>query len=203
MNKFIFLTLIFFISSCGESFKDSESSLVSVNNQNTGATKKFISKNILSGIFSQENYHIQARLVEKDSFIELFSHFTDFDLEDGLKVRFEKQEVKLIVKISVQGWPEKVLFEKENYFLNQKEIDFKIEVHNGVDYGFRVQLWESFVNKTGLVKENSAVLTGENLIADSFAKKMSFYGKGRGLKWGIKLFHSHLIKGNRISPRIL
>ena len=76
-------------------------------------------------------------------------------------------------------------------------------MENGTNYGFRVRVWENFINKRGVLKRETEALTGENLIADSFVKGLTFYTKGHGLKWGIQLFRSRLIEGARISPRSL
>ena len=88
-------------------------------------------------------------------------------------------------------------------FLSRNELDLTVEVDNRASYGFRIRVWENFINRKGVVKKKMDVLTEENLMADSLAQDMLFYARGQGLNWGIKLFHSQLIKGARISPKLL
>ncbi len=168
-----------------------------------GPVVRYSSKTTLPGVLSKEYYLIKAYFPKKDSHLKLFSHYRGFDFEDGVRVLFEREGDSLRIKISVKGWPEKVLFEKENYFSNQNELDCSVEVDNGTSYGFRVQVWENFVNRTGILKDKAGLLTDENLLVDSLQENLTFYTKGQGLKWGIQLFRAQLIKGSRISPKVL
>ena len=94
------------------------------NKQVESSITRFTSQKTLSGILSKEYYLIKAYFQEDHSNLELFSHFNGFELRDGVKVLFERQQDKLTIKISVQSYPYKVLFEQENYFLNNNEVNF-------------------------------------------------------------------------------
>ena len=195
---------IFYLCSCNKAFIAENKSFIEQNSvQNDSSVIRFVSKKTLSGVLSKEYYLLKAYFQAKYSKLELFSHFRGFDLEDGVKIQFERESAQLSIKISVQGYPNKILFEKEDYFLNSNEVDFSLEVDNGTNYGFRVRIWKNFVNRNGILKSKTEVLNGENLIADSLLKKLTFYTKGQGLKWGLKLFRVRLIEGARVSPMIL
>ena len=163
---------------------------------------RLVSQSALPGVLSKEHYLIKAYFPE-ESRLELFSHFQGFDLEDGVKIQFLRKKRRLTIKVSVQGFPGKILFEREDYFSSSQEGDWTLELDNGTNYGFRVRVWENFINKSGILKAQAKVLTGENLLADSLSKGLTFYDRGWGLKWGFKLFRSRLIEGARVSPRVL
>ena len=163
---------------------------------------RLVSQSTLPGVLSKEHYLIKAYFPE-DSRLELFSHFQGFDLEDGVKIYFLREKRGLTIKISVQGFPEKILFEREDYFSSSLEGDWTLEIDNGTNYGFRVRVWENWTNKSGFLKTKSKILTNENLLADSLSKGLTFYDRGWGLKWGFKLFRVRLIEGARVSPKVL
>ena len=205
MKEVHFLLCVFCFCSCNTSLFIAETKQPVERNpiQNDSSTARFISKTALSGILSKEYYLIKAYFPADPSRLDLFSHFSGFDWEDGINVQLERKKIGLVIKISVQGYPDHILFEREDYFLNSNEVDFSVEVENGTNYGFRVRIWENFVNRSGILKNKIEVLTGENLIADSLLENLTFYTKGQGLKWGLRLFRSRLIEGVRVSPVIL
>ena len=195
------LVLLFFLCAC-DSSPELRQIVKEEQTLNDSSETNFISQQALSGILSKEYYLIKARFQE-DSRLELFSHFRGFLHEDGLKILFERHSGKLRIKITVQDYPYKTLFEREDYFLNSALGDFSLEVENGTEYGFRVRVWENFINRKGIVKRKTPALRDENLIADSFLKGLVFHGKGQGLKWGLKLYRARLIEGARISPAVV
>lgn len=160
--------------------------------------KTFYSPNNLSGILSKEYYEIKARFSTEKSSLKLFSHSRHPNLNDGVQIKINREDEKIKVVLAVQAYPEKVLFEKNNYFENQLEIDWTLKVENGTRYGFRVQIWENFLNTTGIIKQPTSLLTKQNQLADSLKKSLTFYTKGQGLKWGIRTFKSDLISAFRI-----
>jgi len=164
---------------------------------------RFVSKNTLSGILSKEYYVVQADLPSDQSQVELFSHFRGFDLEDGVRVQLQRHKMDLMIYISVSGYPKRMLLTKNNYFVDSQTLDMTIAVENGTRYGFRVQVWENFINKTGVLKESKDILTAENLLVDSLFEGFTFYTKGQGVKWGLKLSYAHFIKGTRVGSREL
>lgn len=204
MKKFLLSFFIFYFCSCNKIFvAETRLFIERDDQQGDSSVVRFTSKKPLSGVLSREHYLVKAYFQEEGSNLELFSHFKGFELRDGVKVQFERQGNRLTIKTSVYGYPHKVLFEKEDYFLNSNEVDFSVEVENGTNYGFRIRIWENFINKSGILKSQTEALTGENLIADSLAKGLTFYTKGKGLKWGIQLFRARLIEGARTSPMVL
>ena len=195
---------VFCLCSCERAFvSDTEESIKGKRIKNYGSFTYFLSENPLSGIFSKEHYLIKAYFQEEGSKLELFSHFKGFAFEDGVKIQFKRKKDGLVVQASVQAYPEQTLFEREDYFLNSGEVDFTVEVENGTDYGFRVRVWENYVNRKGVVKTKTEILTGESQLADSLEEALTFYDKGQGLKWGIKLFRARLVEGARVSPKSL
>ncbi len=201
----IFIKILFCFCSCNSFFMSETYLSIEEMNliQNDNSVMRFLSKKPISGVLSKEYYLIKAYLPSEMSQLELFSHFRGFDLEDGVRVQFERKAFHLVVKVSIQGYPDKLLLKKENYFLNNNEIDFTVEVENGVSYGFHIQIWENFVNRNGILKHKVGILSNENLLVDSLSEGLIFYTKGQGVKWGLKLSHSNLIEGARISPRVL
>ena len=205
MKKIHFLLCGFCFCSCNTSFFIDETKQLIERNpiQNDSSAIRFISKTPLSGVLSKEYYLIKAYFLADHSRLDLFSHFRDFGWEDGINVQLERKKTGLVIKISVSGYPAQILFEREDYFLNSNEVDFSVEVENGTNYGFRVRIWENFVNKSGILKNKTEVLTGENLVADSLLENLTFYTRGQGLKWGFRLFRSRLIEGARVSSMVL
>lgn len=167
------------------------------------STAYFVSEKPLSGILSRENYKIKAQFFFDRSRLDLFSHFHGFEREDGVRVVFERQKEGLVIRVSIQSYPEQILFEDKNYFSKGNMADWTIAVNNGTSSGFRVRVWENFLNKSGILKKPVDFLTDENLIADSLLEPLIFYTKGPGLRWGMRLFRTRLIKGVRVSPRDL
>ena len=164
----------------------------------SGAIKHFRSTQNLGSLLSKEHYKIKARLIEKDSKLELFSHSRASHLEDGIRIKIQRQNQDLIVQIGIENYPNKTLLKKIDYFKKQKEMDWTLEVENGTLYGFRVQIWENFLNRSGFIKKQTELLTPENKIADSLKSKLTFYTKGKGLKWGIKTYKTDLISAHRV-----
>ena len=163
----------------------------------------FISDGRLSGILSEEYYQIKAYFLFEDSHLELFSHFNGFQIKDGVRILFERQGESLVIKTSVQAHFEKILFEDKGYFSKNNLGDWTIAVTNGTEEGFRVRVWENFIDKMGAFKKPIEFLVQESLLADSLLENLIFYTKGTGLLWGMKLFRSRLIKGERVSPKVL
>ena len=202
-NIFLWLCFAFCFCACEDFMRKPHKLSIYGSNQPNKYTIRFVSRKPLSEIFSKEHYRIKASFPEDHSKLILFSHFQGFELENGIKLTLQRDESQLLIKLSVQAYPDQVLFEGENYFLNNNEVDFTIEVENGTNYGFRVRIWENFLNRKGIVKQPASFLTGENLIADSLSEDLTFYDKGQGLKWGLELLRVRLIEGSRVSPRVL
>ncbi|MDE0092101.1 MAG: hypothetical protein OXN83_02310 [Oligoflexia bacterium] len=200
MKQIRVLFFIIFFCSCDKHFTIEEA-LIKDENLTDHSTRHYISPGALPGLLSTEYYKIKAHLNQDSSYLVLFSHFNSLELEDGVKVKFERDKTRLIIEISVQNFKWESLSEIEDYFLNNKEIDLTVEVKNGVGKGVFVRIWENFIIKNNIIKLERQVTTKETLLADT--ENIIFYKKGEGLKWGLKLFRSRLIKGVRISPPLL
>ena len=150
--------------------------------------------------FVDANIHYET-LKEEGSHFVLFSHFNSFQVEDGIKIKFERDKADLIIKASVKNSTWKLLLHKENYFLKSSELDLTVEVQNGTPEGAHIHIWENFRIKSNIIKQERQTLTKETLLADS--EGINFYRQGEGLKWGLKLFRTQLIKGARVSPPLL
>ncbi len=202
--KFFYLLLCVFLCCCDKAFvTETKQALPRGQIQKDSSVAYLVSQKALAGVLSKEHYLIQAYFLEDRSWLELFSHFRGFSLEDGVNIRFERRGEGLLIRLSAPGFPSKILFEREDYFLNSREANFTVEVNNGTNYGFRARVWENFVNRRGVSKSRRDILTGENLIADSLSSDLAFYAKGQGLKWGLKMSRVHLIEGARVSPKLL
>lgn len=200
----LFSVFVFCFCSCDSFFISKTSETLKQDTiQADSSTLFFISENNLGAVLSEEYYQIKAHFPSSDTHLNLFSHFSGFQWEDGVKLSLKRQGDALLIKISAPSYPEKILFQQEDYFSSSNEVDLTIAVENGTNYGFRVRVWENFINKNGILKEPREFLSDENLLADSLLEQMSFYSKGQGLKWGIKSFRVNLIKGERVSPRLL
>ncbi|MGI9549300.1 MAG: hypothetical protein ACR2M7_04940 [Bdellovibrionales bacterium] len=203
MSRYLFIYL-FFLCSCDSLFLSEQKQSIKENLvDSSSSVKRFLSQEALSGVLSEEFYLMKAYMVSAASYLELFSHFRGFQLEDGVKILFQRKESDLIITVSIPNYPPQTLIEKRKYFLNNNEVDFTVAVKNGTKYGFRVRIWENFVNKHGILKKPTTVLSGENLFVDSFSKGMTFWSKGKGVQWGLQLSQSQLIEGARVSPKTL
>jgi len=198
MKNFSFL-ILFFLFSCGEAPQSSffKESLLLYEELSSSVVQQFVSKKNLAGLFSREHYEIKAWLAQEDSRLELFSHSRASFFGDGVRIIAERRGMGLLVQVGVEGYPDKTLLEKEGYFEKQSEVDWTVEVENGVLYGFRVQIWENFLNKSGFIKRATTLLTSENKLADSLEQGLTFYTKGKGLNWGIKTYKTDLISAYR------
>ena len=113
----ILLFFIFFLFSCHEHFSSQTQELLMLDKKfSDSSTVRFISKTNLSRVLSKEYYLIKAYLPQGDSELEFFSHFKNFDREDGLKLKFKRHKTGLAIKITVQNYFYKLLFEDKNYF---------------------------------------------------------------------------------------
>ena len=191
---------MFVLTACGEAPESpfSKESLSLYQKFSSGAVKQFISNKNLAGLLSKEHYQIKARLIQDHSRLELFSHSRASYFGDGVRVKIERQDKDLLIQAGVEGYPNQILLKEKNYFQRQSEIDWTLEVENGVMYGFRVQIWENFLNKSGFIKRKTKLLTTENKIADSLQEGLTFYTKGKGLHWGIKTYKADLISAYRV-----
>ena len=194
------ISLLFFITACQDppARLFHTESLVLNNKTSDNQIQHFQSTHNLSGINSKEYYEIKALFPQDSGFLELLSHSKDSYLGDGVSVRVERDENDLTVKLKVSGFPYEMLLMKADYFLNQSEIDWTVEVHNGIYEGFRVQIWENFLNIKNILKQKTQNLTPRNLIADSFSKDLTFFEKGYGLTWGVKIHSAKLLSAKRI-----
>ena len=163
-----------------------------------GQIQYFKSTHNLSGIRSKEYYEIKAKFIHETSFLELLSHSRDSYLGDGIIIRAERDKNDLRVKIKSQGFPYETLLLKRDYFLNQLEIDWTIEVHNGIHEAFRVQIWENFIIIKNVLKQKTQSLTSRNLMADSLSEGFSFIEQAYGLKWGLKAYRTEVKSAERI-----
>ena len=200
MKHLIFLFLIFLLGSCNQNLI-TEESLTKERSFTDHATHYYIYPKTLPGLLSTEYYKIKAYLVQEDSHFILFSHFNSFKIEDGIKIKFERDKTALIIKASVKNASWKSLFQQEDYFLKSSELDLTIEVQNGTPEGAHIQIWENFRIKNNVLKLERKILTKETLLTDS--GDINFYRQGEGLKWGLKLFRTRLLKGVRVSPALL
>ena len=187
-------------------------------------TQYFRSDQTLSDVYSKEYYELRvlffdgsSPVLEEDcyffraicnyetiaiqdtsfGFIELMSHSKDTYLADGISIRIERNKKDLIVKLKVQGWPDKKLLVKKDYFLNQSEIDWTFEVHNGIYEGFRVQIWDNWLNIKDITKQKTQHLTSRNLIVDSLDEGLTFVEQAYGLKWGVKAYKTEIQSAKR------
>ena len=178
-----------------------EESLIKETNFTEASIHYYISPTALSGLLSIEYYKIKAYLNTDSSYLILFSHFNSFEIEDGVKIKLERNKTTLVITASVQNSSWKPLLQINDYFLNNSEIDFTIEVKNGTPEGALIRIWENFRVKSNIIKQERKVVTKETLLTDT--ENINFYKQGEGLKWGIKLFRSRLVKGARISLPLL
>ena len=194
------ILFLFVLSACGKAPESpfSKESLSLYKQFSSGAVKQFISDKNLAGLLSKEHYQIKARLIQDRSRLELFSHSRASYFGDGVRVKIERQDKDLIVSIGVGGYPNQILLEEKNYFQKQSEIDWTLGVENGTMYGFRLQIWENFLNKSGFIKRKTNLLTPENKIIDSLQEGLTFYTKGKGLRWGVKTYKTNLISAYRV-----
>ena len=197
--RFFFCLSYFFYFSCAKApdIPFSKEGLTLYQEMTGASIKQFVSEKNLAGIISREFYEVKARF-SKESYLELLSHSRVPHLGDGIRIKIDREKDKLIIRAGTQGYPLKILLERENYFINQFEIDWTLEIENGTLYGFRVQIWENFLNKSGFIKQKTELLTKENQITDSLEQALTFYTKGQGLQWGVKTFKSELISVFRI-----
>ena len=200
MRQLKFLFFIILLGSCDKTLI-TEESLIKETNFTNPSTHYYISPKNLPGLLSKEYYKIKAYLSHEDSHIVLFSHFNSFEKEDGIKIKIERNQTALIIKASVPRYNWKLLLQKEAYFLNHSEIDFTVEVQNGTQKGALIRIWENFRVKNDVLKAENPATTKETLLTDT--ENIIFYTQGEGLKWGLKLFHSRLVKGVRVSPPLL
>ena len=200
MRLLTFLIFIVLLSSCNKALVKEES-LIKETSLTDSSTQYYISQTTLPGFLSTEYYKIQAYLTQEDSHFILFSHFNNFEIEDGVKIKIERNKTDLIIKAGVPNYKWQLLLQEEDYFLNNSEIDFTIEVQNGVKEGAFIHIWENFRVKNNVVKSKRSVITEETLLAGT--ENIVFYEQGEGLKWGLKLFRTHLVKGVRVSPPVL
>ena len=164
----------------------------------SGSTKQFVSNKNLSGLLSKEHYEVKARLTEDTSFLEFYSHSRASYFGDGIRIKIKRQDDNLLIEVGVEGYPNRFLLEEKDYFEKQSEIDWTLEVENGTLYGFRVQVWENFLNRSGFIKRTTELLTPENKMTDSLQEGFTFYTKGKGLRWGIKTYKTDLISAYRV-----
>ena len=151
----------------------------------------------LFGLFSKEFYFINVELINEDSFLILHSHFTNFVKEDGIKVFFKKVKTKLLVSVSTPSYPVQLLYEQENYFKQNNNLNIHVEIQNGGDHFIHVKIWDSIINPTGYLKKEVDFFSSQNLIADSH--DLMFYSRGHGLLWGVELHNARLLKIERRS----
>ncbi|MCZ0932020.1 MAG: hypothetical protein OXJ52_02590 [Oligoflexia bacterium] len=200
MKQLKILFFIFCVCSCDKAFITAES-LIKDKSLTDHLTHYYIYPELLPGLFSTEYYKIKAYLNHEDSRLILFSHFNGFEIEDGVKIKFERKQADLIITASVQNSDWKTLLQTKNYFLNSSEIDFTVRVKNGARKGADVSIWENFIIKNKVIKLNRRAVTKETLLTGT--EDIIFYEKGEGLKWGLKLFRSRFITGARVSPPLL
>ena len=155
----------------------------------------------LSGLYSKEYYLIRGRLPASGSWIRLDSHFTGFRLEDGIQTGFLREGAGLKIQVSSPGYPKRVIYKNEAYFLQTSEIDLRLSVQNGSYDLVRVQVWDNYINRSGFLKAKAKGLGSESRLADTLAKGLAFYSFGRGARWGVRLNRAKLMRAARISPR--
>jgi len=192
--------MILFLVGCGEAPKNSFSKEALRLDERFSSTsiKQFVSQKNLTGLLSKEHYQVKARLTQDQSSLEFFSHSRVANRGDGVRVKIERKNNNLIVTTGVEGYPNQTLLVKENHFEGQSEIDWTLEIENGTLYGFRVQVWENFLNRSGFIKRETFLLTTENKLVDSLEEGLTFYTKGKGLSWGIKTYKTDLISAYRV-----
>ena len=198
---FLFLFLFLFISCDVAPVK--KISILKYKSKVSSSIDRFLSPKPLPGILSKEYYLIRAFFQKDQSYLKLFSHFHGFEKRDGIQIDLERVGDRLVISLSVSSYPDQILLDEENYFSKSNELDLTIEVQNGINSGFRVRVWENFINTKDIFRIQKDTLIEQSLIADSFAKALIFYDKGGGLKWGMELFRAHLIEGARVSPSFL
>ena len=199
----IFLSLFLFIFISCDISPVEKISILKYKSKVSSSKDRFLSPEPLPGLLSKEYYLIKAFFQDNQSSLKLFSHFRGFKTRDGIQIDMQRAGDKLVIRLSVSSYPAQILLEEESYFSSNNELDLTIEVQNGTNYGFRVRVWENFINTKGPFKIQQDILTEQNLIVDSFSKGLIFYNQGQGLKWGLELFRTHLIEGARVSPRFL
>ena len=150
---------------------------------------------------SKELYFIQAELSHKNSSLILYSHFSDFTIQDGIKVFLERQNNDFILSVSTPGYKREQLNMIPDYFLKNQSISLHLEVHNGTKNFINVKIWDTYINPTDYLKISAPFFSTQNQLADSSG--IFFYSKGRGLLWGVELKRAKLIHIKRESPNRL
>ena len=148
-------------------------------------TGRLLFKIPLFGVYSKEIYFIKAQLFNEKSSLILYSHFTGFAQEDGIKIFFIRNKNNLIIKTSTTSYPIQILHTDKNYFTKNQNIEMYIEVQNGTENFISIRIWDAYINPSGYVKEHTFFLSQRNLIVDS--KDFLFYSKGEGMLWGLQL----------------
>ncbi|MCY4321637.1 MAG: hypothetical protein OXC37_04470 [Bdellovibrionaceae bacterium] len=201
MKQIKILFFVIFLISCDKVL--TMENLITDRSVKDSSIDYYISPSHLPGLLSTEYYKITAYLSQQDSYLILFSHFNSFKTEDGVKLKIKRKENDLIITASVHNSTWKSLLEKKDYFSkNSSKINFTIEIKNGIPEGAKIAIWENFtIETTTNTKKELKVLTTETLLTDT--SNINFYRYGKGLNWGIKIFHSRLVKGARISSPLL
>ncbi|MDE0118402.1 MAG: hypothetical protein OXM55_00140 [Bdellovibrionales bacterium] len=148
-------------------------------------TGRILFKTPLFGLYSTEMYFIKAQLFNESSSLILYSHFTGFAQQDGIKVFFTRDKSSLIVKASATSYPIQTLHTDTSYFTKNQNLEMYIEVQNGTENFISIKIWDAYTNPSGYVKEPARFLSRQNLIVDS--RDFLFYSKGQGMLWGVQL----------------
>ena len=226
----MFLPLIltfFFIFSlsfgCSPTVKDQEKPLIldkdtlqiAEDKKTLQGTGRVLFKTPLLGLYSKEMYLIKAQLFHENSSLILYSHFSGFAQQDGIKIFFirgqlpppapqnfttsglfspfvklkKKDTVRdknsLIIKASTTSYPTQTLYTDPDYFIKNQNLEVYIEVQNGTDNFISIKIWDAYTNPSGYVKEPMRFLSQQNLIVNS--SDFLFYSKGQGMLWGVQL----------------
>ena len=199
------LTFFLFFCSCSPTVKDREKPLIldkdtiqaAEDRKTLQGTGRILFKTPLLGLYSKEIYFIKAQLFNESSSLILYSHFSGFAHQDGIKVSFIRDKVSLTIKASTTLYPTQTLYTDTSYFTKNQNLEVYIEVQNGTENFISIKVWDAYTNPSGYLKETSPFLSQQNQIVDS--SDFLFYSKGQGMLWGIQLNKVRLNSASRES----
>ncbi len=193
LKKKYFFIFLLCCCACSPTFKhqvkplilDKDTLQIAEDKKTLKGTGRLLFKTPLFGLYSKEIYFIKAQLFNKTSSLILYSHFTGFTQQDGIKVFFIRDKGSLIIKASTPSYPIQTVHTDTSYFTKNQNLEMYIEVQNGTENFISIKIWNTYTNPSGYVKEHALFLSQQNLIVDS--KDFLFFSKGEGMLWGLQL----------------
>ncbi len=174
----------------------SERTLTQSSNELTGSGRIQFTQPLL-GTNSKEHYLISFRtLSNENSRLILHSHFSGFQLDDGVRIELSVVDHVLNLRISTPSYPftkPVPLFE----VFSEEEISLRLDVHDETSSGVRVIVWRDQLSLKDEVKLPQSRIHIGNHLFDSLEQQMTFFSHGRGLFWGLEMDQIVLLKAQR------